>query len=221
MTSTQGDLFDMFNNDNVSWLAIERSKSCQMSHLQNWQGSSADFVTCDPLSSSPCHSVGGKMSRRALHCIAILTSALANPESPLERLGESTSKSTDAEATCNLAGDGTCVSSEAKDRAFNMVDNSKGCSDQHHSCPLWAEQGECLENQSFMFENCPFSCKVCLSVTRLYGEKQIVHGSSEVFLAQEMHNYMTDYVRSNSTLAKVEKVVSSRTYVARLRCSRA
>jgi len=114
----------------------------------------------------------------------LLLAGTANAESAVDELAESAADTAQEENTCSLSGQGSCVSPETI-RApveMNMIDTSKGCTDTHHSCPLWAELGECEQNAHFMFKTCAFSCKSCVSATRLYGIVQKPQEVSELSL---------------------------------------
>mmetsp|Transcript_26805 Transcript_26805/g.53497 ORF Transcript_26805/g.53497 Transcript_26805/m.53497 type:complete len:261 (-) Transcript_26805:273-1055(-) len=66
------------------------------------------------------------------------------------------------------------------------------CEDHEENCELWAKNGECRKNRSFMFQNCPFTCNVCIPDFMRSdpdaGKEQEVIGNHDEYL--KMYNIM-------------------------------
>lgn len=138
----------------------------------------------------------------------------ADPESVIQNIVESTTGDVaDQEETCGVGDTESCPSSRRNSLEdnlqpeLNMVDSSHQCTDKDHSCPLWAELGECQTNQDFMLDHCALSCKSCLSVTRSYGKIQKATDFRDYYRGQEMHRYMTEVVMIDPSFDTVKREV--------------
>jgi len=64
---------------------------------------------------------------------------------------------------------------EDEDEDDSEYKGSSSCKDDHKDCEMWASMEECIENPTYMLQNCRQSCNVCQDSsdpTLRYGDSQ-------------------------------------------------